>query len=41
MSSGPNAREDRDSIQRRLAVNCDGVPAASELVAEQVEERIV
>jgi hypothetical protein len=36
-----HTREDRDSIPRRLAVNCDGVPATSELVAEQVEERIV
>jgi exodeoxyribonuclease-3 len=34
-------REDRDSIPRRLAVSCDGIPALSELLAEQLEERIV
>ena len=36
-----HTREDRDSVPCRLAVNRDGIPAVSELVAEQVEERIV
>ena len=36
-----HTRDDRDSVPRRLAVNCDGIPAVLELVAEQVEERIV
>src|SRR5215218_9639934 len=36
-----HTRKDGDSIPRGLAVNCDGIPAVAELVAEQVEERIV
>jgi hypothetical protein len=34
-------RQDRDAIPSRLTVNRDGVLSAAELVAEEVEKRIV
>ena len=36
-----DAREDGDPVPRRLTVDGDGVPARGELLAEQLEERVV